>query len=1635
MTTDTHASLLPTGQTITFNNTPLHIAQLIGSGATSEVYLGTLSDGGDGRKVVIKAMKPLKFAGALGYFRSEAQTLSRLSGLEEKHNESRGLSRDYHVSPAFYGSASYADPGDPGKGVDYLVMAYLEGQQVPDLVAAAPDGRLPEAQALTLGFQLFHTLELLHTQLQKSYIDLKFENLWWQELRDGGGQLRMTDFGTLEDIAPGNDRGVRRDLVVAATYLCKMLTGIMPSHIAGELRGNQVPQIQRVESISLGSRQLLARLLHPNASARPRTAADVLDPGPPREPDAPDLSALVGLMNLADYWTRPVESLVKIKDSAWARGADAQGAARLTYLARARVVLDIWARRNPLADPAQVASEREQLDRLLEQSDNMANGVALFRAASDSSAETLFARGRSESYEPERIALFRRWGYATRIARSPGVSVGDEDRQDIERAIDLMNRHNWSAADAQWRQLKPRLGRAEAYQHLEADLALYSALDRAAKLDGDPAAAVSAYDDALAALERLPREEQEAILRDETGRLLPERDRLAEIAAAREAGGRGAAAMAKARAAYNDDNFPQARDHVRQALAIEDPAALPNRQRELTALVDKALNDGHYELAADLAYIALVGRRGSSELRRRWQLANELDGAQRDLQQGELPRFVARVDTIARRRDGDAPLSALLAEAIKKAGDTHDAELLRTLAELTRMPEDSRNDLNRRAQTIDAEWQARAEQNARQQRKRMEPVVDEALMETQRLLFLAGQNMPRPDFGAWSQEAILKALDDPRRTLEDAHRKALEAQAQGRQAAYRLDDAERLVRQAQNARAELDRLQQQVKQIDSRNRIEATQERGRLRDLAYSLSAPAASGDPEAQLTAAYDLLLGSQRYLTTVDPQDRDVQEWYERAAARFDYWQPQRWTELQREADSRVQRFHNALAAAEEAFARGETHRDGTPLSVDLALYGGTPEAAAFGQRLERAMMWRNFASRFAGRPATPYQPEPLAEVRRWLPLGLPAAFWANSAAAAWLSGTANAAATEAQQKMGLARQPLSAASSARPVPQRSPSGAAPRDDAYASTDTSWPATDWTAQNYSSYAGGPASSGLGPESYLPIVKWWFDADQTRRLATTEAAPTADAAAGWNAAAFLDAVAAAAQASDFAALQGAVESVPSVPDVDRALDEMSPELWRQALRRRPSEPDYNDTGQRPKPVQPRWMWPAIGGVAALIVLMLALAFAFRDRLGFGGGSQSTPTAIAQLSPTPDGGLIVQPTATTAALPTTASTAPPLFTPTATVPLSSPTASLTPTVVFTPTPSATAPPPEVSSFFQSDPTSIQPPPPVSDATLYLINTAVDVQPALDSGPWLTDTDSLAGEFFYIEDFTTPITMTWRHDQPLAEGLYQIYALDTTTRSKGTQRFEVRLDDQPAEPFRGQAEVTFGYSNGGQSQAVWLPIGAYQVATGQRLSVHVTAATDSEFFAVPALLVARLGDRERELLTALPDPSAGRPLVALLDDDNMERYTGAEPANDPVFNSGSSQWQAQTATTADPSQPVPPVWNGRYWATPPLTQGTHIALRAEWLPVGRQPAGQYQLWAYVPAGSTAQVRYEIVADGAPLAPDILLNQAQHAGQWIDISLWDLPAEARVSVYATAWMEDNQPGAIAGVDAVALLRVEK
>jgi len=612
---------------------------------------------------------------------------------------------------------------------------------------------------------------------------------------------------------------------------------------------------------------------------------------------------------------------------------------------------------------------------------------------------------------------------------------------------------------------------------------------------------------------------------------------------------------------------------------------------------------------------------------------------------------------------------------------------------------------------------------------------------------------------------------------------------------------------------------------------------------------------------------------------------------------------------------------------------------------------------------------------------------------------------------------------------------------------------------------------------AGGqwPASSTLsqstthtGPEAYLDTVKWWFSAAATSRLAdattptvssvsapalddrrgrsirgalqrlagattpparyadestfVTPAAVTAESsAAGWDTAAFLTNVAAAARAGDAGRLRQVITGGPFPSDVDAALDDMTLDKWRRAVQER-SQPDKPEPV--PPPTRPEWQryLPHAMSFIVLVVVGLFLLYIFREPLGrmLGAAVGPTPTlAVTAVTPhaTADSGAILSVVATSITTPTAIPTHAPTTTPTVTR-----TATLTPTIA--------APAPESSAFFLNEDAvaALNPAAPVAAGVLWQLPPNVTAGPPLDAEPWTAETDELTGIGFHsLITPTETITLTWSHDQPLAEGWYQLYVPDTQLLTVGPQTYDVLLDGTSVEPVRGLSQVIFNSNAQGQDSTVWLPVGAYAVGEGQRLSVTMTAGPESgnPIAALP-LLVARLGDNERALLEALPDPSMERRLAVLLDDDRI----ALSNRNDQGFVSPSSQWL--TAPTAASG-----VWNSRYQSGK-ITQGNDTALRAEWLPLGRLSPGTYTMYAFIPADSTAQVLYELTADGETLGIAHTTAQRDHAGSWVDVGQYDLSDEAAVGVWVTGVTNDNleaYPGETEwtiGADAVALLR---
>ena len=380
--------------------------------------------------------------------------------------------------------------------------------------------------------------------------------------------------------------------------------------------------------------------------------------------------------------------------------------------------------------------------------------------------------------------------------------------------------------------------------------------------------------------------------------------------------------------------------------------------------------------------------------------------------------------------------------------------------------------------------------------------------------------------------------------------------------------------------------------------------------------------------------------------------------------------------------------------------------------------------------------------------------------------------------------------------------------------------------------------------------------------------------------------------------------------------------------------------------------------------------------------------------------------------------------PTVTST--PTLTPTVTL-TPSPTPTETPTA--TPTLSPTPIPP--SAYLVADSNALYPPLPLgADAVWVLNDGAAIAEPGFDDNNfWVNVASSdpnAAGEPYYATSVGN-VTVTWQMDVPLYSGLYALYVLDTQVSSVGEQEYVVLLNGVQQTPYRGSGKVIFGQEGkDGQTSDDWLLLGFYELGDGQSLTVQIFVGERNEGtpFAADRLLLAQVSPSQRSLVDGggLPQSLA---LSSLLDDPGAVFYTKAVPGK-PL----SEVYQGIVYDDV-------PAWNGKFrsfldW--PVSMIGPEIFV--DWKALGRLPAGQYELYVWVPEGhATALVDYILLADGTELdrGTPAQLNQQDHSG-WISMGIWELPGEAAVGVRMYIAKANQLLDSVEiGVDAVALVGV--
>jgi serine/threonine protein kinase len=1571
-------TMLPVGQTLPLDERELTIEKRLSAGLTGEVYKGSLEAPGQTPiMVAVKAMKSLEFEAAARMFQQEMLTLARMKGFEEEASRVDGA--ELYVAPDYYGRGEH-------NGVPFFIMEFIDGKIIPDLLR--DQTKLPEIQALAAGWHLYRTLNVMHLKLQKSYIDLKFENLWWVGTPETG-QLKLTDFGTLEEIKGDPEdlqdiraqRGIRRDLLLAGVYLLAMLTGHKLNYSLGRLPEPAKPIINQSVYLSWGTRQLLSELLHRNPDARPKNGAEI----------ARKLYNLVifwresedRLYSFAKRQLQKAEEALAVRDTGQTGDRAQAKNNALNAAAEARTALDILKLR--------LNESNEELDNYIQQAEAvlaatgyMERGRALLEARSYPSARKAFEEGRDWS---NNVAQLSWWSYLARIGEEiPSSIFNEQKQQELIQVVGLMEQEKWDHALNRMAALPPEL-ESSGLTYLHAHCQLFKSYDWVVKRGHSvsPDERSAAYKNILDSQNKLPDSERQYLI-DEIGDLrgayeeaVDQADFVKEQKQSEQAMQQLLATFSQGdgsidMAGYKDDpayNYKLGA-FVRQisiAFAL-DPDNIEH-QASLLKMARLALAQGAYRAAIAIIDLRYARPNTNPELGRVQAVARHLYKAEQALAANNPAAFCQELGN-ASYDAGELEQAAvirLFARAVTQADEQQNIAFLRQLAYLTQQ-----NFPQYEKQVADRVRAAAAvyEQSAKlfvEEAKAIRSLLD--AVERGDEAFIQNVSTRLKQIYRYQPEA---ALSQARNTLQDGLQSA------------RLSGNKELINQIIEGIASIEE-QLQTRREEAEAREAAAQAQKKELITKHNLLAQADVSEESGYV----QLLIKSELYLQQINQADTDVLNLQQNLLERLDKMGKQGWLALHNKADAKLQTIEKEFGVVRRYFYEGQLAEAGAGLEAYKARFGDTPEGETLSQELQTAYRWERLAGKYTN--SWQYQSAFLQTLRQeWLPFPLPLSHF--TPAAAYLERATDAAQKTVEQEM---------------------------------------------------------SRHATSQFVEFLRQWFELEMMRRqvlplmgngstetdnqTAVAENQPTGEVSQtspAWTVMSFLIDMRRACSQNDVRALRIIMERSPALAGqaLEDALYEMNGENWLRA----------GEIAQR-KQVSKKKGWSTLGllylaagslGVIALVAIAFGIWIFFLD--GGNGNDlaqdeQMTQTAVAALA-------LSVPTET------------PTFTPTLTAtPTPTETPSPTPTETPTPTPIPTSTPEPIacafSSFCVEDPDIFNPPAPSGGESFWLMRLAdAEVSPPISEATgWLSvaaEDSGGIGDYQYLPQVVEPVQIVWRKDQPLQEGFYKLYVLDTLAHSDGRQQFEILLNDEPAPLHRGISAVIFNDIAAGQRTHDWLAIGVYEAKRGQRLTVQLTVQTRDQPFAIPQLLLVKLGEPELSILAQLPDAQLqGRPLYTLLDDERAQFYI-YDGTNTRYLISGQIFPSIITDSVA---------WNGSHQIRD-LVFSRDSRARVEWSPLGRLPAGEYELLVWTPPNSTSViVSYDL------FSPDDAVNIERDnpavppppndnlEGYWETLGTWRVcnVAEAPIGVHLTTIVADNRTvdatftSGTFFADAVALLRV--
>ncbi|MFZ2422318.1 MAG: protein kinase, partial [Anaerolineae bacterium] len=400
------------GTTLTGKRGQYQPLELLGAGLTARVYRAEAKmEDGQQIQVAIKVMRPGLDEAQARRFRAEATNLAAL------------LSNKAKAAPIYYEAFETAQ----SDAQELLVLELMRSRPVEKILM---DGPLSEDIGLNLGLQLVELLQILHDRMSRTYTDLKFENLWWdQELRE----LKVTDWNVLSD--PGQLQQVPVDLLRASRYLYRVLTGDDLQEQGGRITRDfkQHPQWGK---LSLATQTILRKAFYRNPLGRYQSATEL---------------AKV-LREIVDAWNKKPSRILADIDDLIGDHPDPERDRR------AHDLLDILERRYAAADPTFTAHDADTLsvhkskieDRLRKEESLPQQGIHLFRGRSFKEAEDCFVK--MIAHDPWILDHWR-WREAARA----GIRTTEFGRLtgDVEVALCALNAGEFERAEQRFIRLLP----------------------------------------------------------------------------------------------------------------------------------------------------------------------------------------------------------------------------------------------------------------------------------------------------------------------------------------------------------------------------------------------------------------------------------------------------------------------------------------------------------------------------------------------------------------------------------------------------------------------------------------------------------------------------------------------------------------------------------------------------------------------------------------------------------------------------------------------------------------------------------------------------------------------------------------------------------------------------------------------------------------------------------------------------------------------------------------------------------------------------------------------------------------------------------------------------------------------------